>query len=89
MNNKMFKHFELLNPKVVLLFKSLGIDYMSIIQKSQRITPKIKKVEYNNTNNLIYIIINDELCVILRQNIANLENSFKQLFIKQGRKQKI
>ena len=43
----MFKHFELLNPKVVLLFKSLGIDYMSIIQKPQRITPKIKKVEYN------------------------------------------
>ena len=29
----MLKYFELLNPKVVLLFKSLGIDYMSIIQK--------------------------------------------------------
>ena len=84
----MLKHFELLNPEVVLLFKSLGIDYMSIIQKPQRITPKIKKVEYNNTNNLIYIIINDELCVILRQNIASLENSFKQLFIKQGGKKK-
>lgn len=43
MSNIMFKHFELLNPKIVLLFKSLGIDYMSIIQKPQRITRKIKK----------------------------------------------